>query len=136
MRIVTALALVLLLVAPAAAAPRSGASSPKAVFLTQAQLFRQGKFRAMYERTYTRSYRAHCSWKSFFRGETALKHYLGPGFKVRGVRARMLGTRRALMAYTFVRANGQVVGAVTFKDGDAYAKQGKRWYDEYDRGRC
>jgi len=136
MRVAVVLLLVLLLVGPAAGAPASGGSSPRAVFFTQATLFRHGQFGAMYDTTYTRNYRAHCPWGYFFRGQTVLKRYLGSGFKVRGVRARMLSARRALLAYQFVRANGQLAGAVTFKQGDVYAKVGSRWYDEYDRNGC
>jgi hypothetical protein len=41
-----------------------------------------------------------------------------------------------LLAYRFVRANGQTALVVTFRQRDLYAKIGTRWYDESDRSGC
>jgi len=136
MRIAVVLVLVLLLVAPAAATSTSGPATARAVLLTQVSLFRQGKFKAMYTTTYTPTYRAHCPWSAFKRGQTALKRYLGPGFTLRRVRTRMLSARRALLAYQLLRRDGTVAGTATFQDHDLYVKTGGRWYDEYDGKGC
>jgi hypothetical protein len=136
MRIAVMLVVALLLVAPAAATPQSGADGAKAVLITQARLFAQGKFRVMYESTYTPNYRARCPWRTFQQGQSGLRRYLGVRFTVRDVRARILSARQALLAYRFVRANGQTALVVTFRQHDLYAKIGNRWYDERDRSGC
>lgn len=136
MRIAVVLVLVLLLVGPAAATSSSGPATAKAVLLTQVSLFKQSKFKAMYRTTYTPTYRGHCPWSAFKRGETALKRYLGPGFTIRHVRTKMLGAKRALLAYQLLRRNGTIAGTATFRDHDLYVKAGDRWYDEYDGKGC
>jgi hypothetical protein len=129
----TFVALLLLLVAPAAATSQSEADKVKAVLATQARLLKQGRFRVMYDSTYTANFRAHCPWGTYLRRQRFGRRYLGPGFTVRRVRARILSGTQALLAYRFVRANGQVAAEVTFRQRDLYVKIGQQWYDEYDR---
>lgn len=127
------LALLLLLVAPAAATSKSEADKVKAVLATQARLLKQGRFRVMYDSTYTANFRSRCPWRAYLRRQRFGRRYLGPGFTVRRVRARILSGTQALLAYRFVRANGQVAAEVTFRQRDLYVKIGQQWYDEYDR---
>ena len=102
------------------------------MLLTQARLLRQGRFRVMYRTTYTPAFRANCPWRTFVKRQRFGRRYLGPGFKVRDLRVRMVTPTRALLAYRFVRANGQTAANVTFRHRDVYSKLGSRWYDEYD----
>ena len=132
MRIGLTLVAVLLLVTPAWAAPRSEPDQVKAVLFTQARLLKQGRFRVMYETTYTANFRAHCPWGTYLKRQRFGRRYLGPGFTLRRVRARILSATQALLAYRFVRANGQIAAEVTFRQRDLYVKIGERWYDEYD----
>lgn len=132
MRIALAAVVGLLLVVPAAAVGGSGSQSPRSTLLTQAQLLREGRFRVMYEKTYTPRFRAKCPWAKYVRRQRFGRRYLGPGFKLREIRTRMLSSTRAILAYRFVRANGQTAAKVTFRDRDLYVKAGGRWLDEYD----
>lgn len=126
-------AVFLLSIVAAVPTAQSAVDSPRSLILTQARLFKQGRFRVMYVTTYTPNFRMRCPWPTYLRGQTALKRHLGSRFSLRHVRVQMLSARRALVAYQFVRANGQLLGSVTFRDGDLYVKVGGRWYDEYDR---
>jgi hypothetical protein len=117
----------------AAAAPRSESDRVKAVIFTQVKLFKQGRYRAMYDTTITPRYRATCPWAKYRGGQLLLRRFLGERFTLRGVRVRMLSRRRALLAYRFVRANGQIAGETRFRDRDIYVKVGSRWLDEFDR---
>ena len=116
-----------------AAAPHSESDRVKAVIFTQVKLFKQGRYRAMYDRTITRKFRATCPWARYRGAQLLLRRFLGARFTLRGVRARMLSRTRALLAYRFVRVNGQVAGRTTFSDRDIYVKVGRRWLDEFDR---
>jgi len=119
--------------AATAAAPRSESDRVKAVIFTQVKLFKQGRYRAMYDTTITPRFRATCSWPKYLRAQRALRRFLGDRFTLRGVRVRMLSRTRALLAYRFVRANGRVAGETKFGDRDIYVKVGRRWLDEFDR---
>jgi hypothetical protein len=123
----------LLLVAAAGARQQSEADKVKAVLTTQARLLKQGRFRVMYDTTYTANFRARCPWRVYLRRQRFGRRYLGPGFTLRRLRARILSGTQALLAYRFVRANGQVAAEVTFRQRDVYVKIGQQWYDEYDR---
>jgi hypothetical protein len=132
MRTVVAVALFLLLVVPASAALHSSGDSPQAVLLDQARLLKQGRFRLMYETTYTANFRAHCPWSTYLRRQRFGRSYLGPRFTVRNIRTRTLNSTQALLAYRFVKGNGTTAADVTFRQRDLYVKIGDRWYDEYD----
>jgi hypothetical protein len=133
-RVVVAAGVALALAVPAqlSAGARSEGDRVKAVLLTQARLLRQGRFRVMYRTTYTPAFRTHCPWRTYLKRQRFGRSYLGPGFSVHNVRVRILSSTRALLAYRFVRANGQIAANVTFRQRDLYAKLGGRWYDEYD----
>jgi hypothetical protein len=130
------LLLVLLLAAPATAVRQSGTSGPRTVFFKQAGLFRQGKYRVMYETTYTANYRRHCSWRQFKRGQSAFKRYLGPGYTIHNVRVRRLSAKRALLTYQFLHRSGTNALTVTARQHDLYSKIGRRWYDDYNGNAC
>ncbi len=131
-----AIALAVLAVALAAPATVSGASSGaaadvRAVLLEQSQLFKQGKWRAMYA-TYTPRFRRSCPYSKFVSQQREGRRILGMNFQLRGIRVRVETARRAIAAYSFVR-NGKTIASVAFRDRDVYTRIGSRWYDELDR---
>ena len=133
LRVIAAAAVALALLAPASVsgASSSSATDVKALLLKQSQLFKQGKWRAMYA-TYSPKFRASCPYAKFVAGQQETRRILGTNFQLTGIRVRVETARRAIAAYTFVR-NGKTLGSVTFRHRDVYAKIGSRWYDELDR---
>ncbi len=133
LRVIAVAAIALALLAPASVsgASSSSATDVKALLLKQSQLFKQGKWRAMYA-TYSPKFRASCPYTKFVAGQRETRRILGTNFQLRGIRVRVETARRAITAYSFVR-DGKTLGAVTFRDRDVYAKIGSRWYDELDR---
>ena len=115
---------------PGTAAPAAEADKVRAVLLQQAALFKAGRWRAMYA-TYTPRYRARCPYAAWARSQRRLQQEIGTSFTVRNVRVRVTGTR-ALVAYRFVSAAGETIGAVDFADEDVYTRIRGRWLDEYD----
>jgi hypothetical protein len=114
-----------------AAAPPD-ATAVRSVLLRQASLLKQGKWRAMYA-TYTPRFRTRCPYALFVRGSQQTRRFLGPNFRVDRIVVRVQpGGRRALAGYRFLR-NGRAIVTVRLSDGDAYAKIGSRWLDDYDR---
>jgi hypothetical protein len=103
----------------------------RAVLLRQNELFKQGRWQAMYEE-YTPRYRKRCPFARFVADQRAVRKELGTRFTLRGIRVRVRGGQ-ATVAYRAVAANGRTLGAVTLADGDRYTRIGGRWYDEYDR---
>ncbi len=131
-----AIALTALAVALVAPASVSGASSSpqtevKALILKQVQLFKQGRWRAMYA-TYTPRFRRSCPYPTFLEAQRQTRQLLGTRFTIEGIKVRVETATRAIVAYRFVK-NGRTVGSVTFANRDVYTRIGSRWYDEVDR---
>ncbi len=114
---------------------RSDRDKVKAMLQTQARLLRQNRIRLMYRTTYTARFRAHCSWDKYVRRQRYARSVLGPGFTVRNIRVRFRSPTQAILAYQYVRRDGSIAADVRFRDGDLYAKQGNRWYDEWAHAR-
>jgi hypothetical protein len=135
MRIAAAAAVAAILALPtvvSAAAP-SDRAAVRSVLLRQATLVKQGKWRQMYNATYTARFRARCPYARFVRNGRQVRAILGPNFRVDRIQIRVRpGGRQAVAAYRFVR-NGRPLVSVRFSDGDVYAKIGNRWFDEHDR---
>jgi len=131
-----AITLAVLAFALAAPASVSGASaSPqtevKALILKQAQLFKQGHWRAMYA-TYTPRFRRSCPYPTFLEAQRQTRQLLGTRFTLAGIKVRVETAARAIVAYQFVKG-GKIVARVTFTNRDVYTRIGSRWYDELDR---
>jgi len=131
-----AIILAVLAIVLAAPASVSGASSSpstevKALILKQTQLFKQGRWRAMYA-TYTPSFRRSCPFPTFLEAQRQTRQFLGTRFTIAGIKVRVETARRAIVAYRFVK-NGKTVASVTFQNRDVYTRIGSRWYDELDR---
>jgi hypothetical protein len=116
------------LLAPLAAAQ---GSSPQATLLQQANLLKQGNYRALYA-TYTPQFRRNCPYARFVRGQRTGRRMLGTDFSVTGIQVRMETPRRAIVAYRIVRG-GRTVVNVTFRNRDVYTRIGARWHDQLDR---
>src|SRR5688572_28031394 len=115
----------------ASAASAAGGSSPRALLLQQASLFKEGKWRAMYA-TFTPRFRRSCSYTKFATQQGRVRRELGTNFQLQGIRVRRETATRAIVAYRFVR-NGKTIAAVTLRDRDVYTRIGSSWYDELDR---
>ena len=116
-----------------AGATTLGPTTPREAILYQAKLFRQGKFRLKYDTTYTANFRARCPFSRYVADQRYGRRILGTRFTLDRIRVRMQGPTRALVAYRYTSSDRRRVLVVTFRDGDVYVKQGRFWYDEYDR---
>ena len=124
------LAVVLIAVAAVPIASAQG-TTPRATLLQQAQLLKQGKWRAMYT-TYTPQYRRACPYSRFVQNARQTRQVLGGNFQVRNIRVRNETSTRAIVAYTFFK-DGRAIARVTLANRDVYVKSRGRWYDQLDR---
>ncbi len=133
LRLIVLAVLAVVLAAPATVSGSSSSTTTdvRAVLLKQSQLFKQGKWRAMYA-TYTPRFRRSCPYPTFVSQQREARRLVGTNFQLRGIRVRVETARRAIVAYSFVR-NGKTIASVTLKDRDVYTRIGSRWYDELDR---
>lgn len=134
---VPVLAVVLILVSPSLAGARGGPDvrAIRALLHRQMALVKEGNFRALYETTTTRRFRAGCDFDRFVRIQRRLRLRLGPTAQVDRIRVSFPARRRAVVAYRYLKNRRPVVW-VGFRAGDLYVKIGSRWYDEHDRTGC
>ena len=135
MRVVV-LALVAALALPAIAGARGGEDvrAIRALMQQRMTLLKQGKYRAMYALT-TQRYRANCRYVKFVAVNRRLRRALGPTALVDRIQVKFLAARRAHVAYRYLK-NRRPYRWVGFSRRDAYAKVGRRWFDDYDQLAC
>jgi hypothetical protein len=120
-------AVVGVLAAPGAAAPRADADTVKALLQRETTLFNAGSWKALYA-LYTPSFRAKCKFAAWSAANRQFRKQAGP-VTTANVTVRVTG-RRALASYVIKAKSGNTLARAK---GDVYVKIGGRWLDEETR---
>jgi hypothetical protein len=123
-------AVVLCALAPTvSAAPPSDETRLRAVMNRQTALFKQARWRALWQ-IYTPRFQRTCGYARWLRNVRRARREIGTDWTVRNQRIRIRGDRAAV-TYTVVR-RGRVVNTATARSPDIYVKISGRWRDELD----